>query len=154
MDEMWQRHKSFILQLSVIGIVFLVAFLVMRSMYGDYNDPERVRVKNAARLKELQAKSSEGHAPSADSIATQREIAKRAAKTKTELVKHVASIAGRDEKTPDAEREQAYVRENILWILTNVGKQGELETYVDLFKHLPQACLSRLRDAARSALVN
>jgi hypothetical protein len=153
MDEMWQRHKSFILQLSVIGIVFLVAFLVMRSMYGDYNDPERARVKNAARLKELQAKSSEGHAPSADSIATQRDIAKRALATKTELVKHVASIAGRDEKTPDAEREKAYVRENIAWVLTNIGRQSEIETFVDQFSHLPQACLSRLRDAVRSALV-
>jgi len=123
-------------------------------MYGDYNDPDRVRVKNAARLKELQAKSSEGHAPSADSIATQREIAKRAATTKTDLVKHVASIAGRDDKTPDAEREKAYVRENILWILTNIGRQSEVEAFVAQFSTLPQACLSRLRDAARSALVS
>jgi hypothetical protein len=154
MDEMWQRHKSFILQLSVIGIVFLVAFLVMRSMYGDYNDPERARVKNAARLSELQSKASTGHAPSADSIATQRDIAKRAETTKRELVKHVASVAGRDDKSVDADREKAYVRENIAWVLANIGRQNELATYEDLFAHVPQACLSRLRDAARSALVS
>jgi len=154
MDEMWQRHKSFILHVSVIGIVFLVAFLVMRSMYGDTNDPEHAHDRNAARLKELQAKSSSGHAPSADSIATQRDIAKRALTTKTELVKRVASIAGRDEKTPDANREKLYVSENIAWVLANIGKQSELDGYVDLFSHLPQACFSRLRDAARSALVS
>ncbi len=154
MDEMWQRHKSFILQLSVIAIVFLVAFLVMGSMYGDNNDPKVARVKNAARLSELQSKSTSGHAPSKDSIATQRDIAKRSATTKTALVEHVASIAGRAEKTPDVDREKEYVRENIKWVLTNIGRQGELEAYVAQFANLPQACLSRLRDAARSALVS
>lgn len=153
MDEMWQRHKSFILQVICGGVVFLVAFFVMRSMYGDQNDPERARFRNAQQLKDLEAKSSSGHAPSAKSIADQREIAARAEKTKWEFVRRVASVAGRDEKLKDSERQKAYVGESIKWTLDNIGRSGEAAAYSDYFAHVPQACLSKLRDAAKSALV-
>jgi hypothetical protein len=151
MDEMWQRHKSFILQVLVGGVLFLVAFFVMRSMYGDQNDPEKIRAKNELRKKELQAKLDEGHAPSAASIREQREIADNADKEKQALAKRVASVAGSDAKMSDADRERAYVSENIARVLENIGKQDD--GYLALYQQVPQACLSRLRDAARAVLV-
>jgi hypothetical protein len=150
MDEMWQRHKSFILQVLVGGVLFLVAFFVMRSMYGDQNDPRVVQDKNASRKTELESKISSGHAPSAPSIETQRSIAANADKEKQALAKRVASVAGSGAKS-DADRELAYVRENIARVLENIGKQDD--GYVALYQQIPQACLSRLRDAARAVLI-
>jgi hypothetical protein len=150
MDEMWQRHKSFILQVVVGGVLFLVAFFVMRSMYGDQNDPALVRDKNAARKKELEAKLSGGHAPSARSIQEQRTIAENAERDKQALAKRVASVAGADAKN-DADRERAYVSESIARVLENIGKQDD--GYLALYQQVPQACLSRLRDAARAVLI-
>jgi len=153
MDEMWQRHKTFILQATVVSVVFLIAFFVMRSMYGDNNDPEHARVRNSSRLKELEAKSNDGHAPSAETIATQRGITQRAEATKRDFVKRVASIAGRDAKLSESQREPAYVRENIEWIAGNIGRPNEAAAWEALFAQVPQACLSKVRDAARSHLV-
>ncbi len=156
MDEMWQRHKSFILQLIVGGVLFLVAFFVMRSMYGDQNDPEKVQAKNASLLSELEAKRKNGKAPSASSIAEQRGIAENAEKAKQVLAKRVASIAGWDVKS-ESDRKKAYVRENIAWILESLDsidktQKRTLDVFVDRFDRVPQACLSSLRDTARSVL--
>jgi hypothetical protein len=154
MDEMWQRHKTFILQTTVMGVVFLVAFLVMRSLYGDYNDPERTRAKNEKTMKELREKRDAGRAPSELSIKEQRDIAQRAETTKRDLLKRVASVAGRDEKTVEADREKAYVRESIERTAANIGRQSEVGAFEQLFATVPQACLSRLRDASRASLIS
>lgn len=151
MDEMWQRHKSFILQVIVGGVLFLVAFFVMRSMYGDQNDPEVVRKRNEARKTELEAKLTAGHAPAARSITEQKTFAESAEKEKHTLAKRVASVAGTDAKMSDADRERAYVSENIARVLENIQKQDD--GYVALYQQVPQACLSRLRDAARAVLI-
>ena len=151
MDEMWQRHKSFILQVIVGGVLFLVAFFVMRSMYGDQNDPEKVRARNESRLKELQSKLASGNAPSTKSIEEQRANANSTEALKWELAKRVSSVAGRDDKSKDADREKAYVGENIAWTLSNIGRQDD--GFVDLYNKVPQACLSRLRDAARTVVI-
>lgn len=156
MDEMWQRHKSFILQVIVGGVLFLVAFFVMRSMYGDQNDPEKVQARNAGLLSELQSKLKNGKAPSSRSIAEQREIAQNAEKAKWALAKRVASVAGADVKS-EADRRRAYVRENIAWTLQTLdaidkSQTRTIDVFVDRFDKVPQACLSSLRDAARNVL--
>jgi hypothetical protein len=151
MDEIWQRHKSFILQVLAGGVVFLVALLVMGSMYGDANDPEKAALANAERKKNLEAKLAEGHAPAMRSIEEQRSKADLAEKQKWDLARRVASIAGRDAKATEADRTMAYVKENIDWTLANI--QGEDKGFAARFVAIPQACLSGLRDAARSALV-
>lgn len=151
MDEMWQRHKSFILQVIVGGVLFLVAFFVMRSMYGDQNDPEKVRTRNASRLKELEGKLQSGNAPSSRSIEEQRSNANQTESLKWDLAKRVSSVAGREDKAKESEREAAYVRENIAWTLANIGRQDD--GFVDLYNKVPQACLSRLRDAARTVVI-
>jgi hypothetical protein len=151
MDEMWQRHKSFILQVVVGGVLFLVAFFVMRSMYGDQNDPDNVRKRNVTRKGELEAKLAAGHAPDAHSIQDQRTIADDAEKARQALARRVASVAGSDAKASDADRERAYVAENVARILEVIGKPDD--GYVALYQQVPQACLSRLRDLSRAVLV-
>ena len=151
MDEMWQRHKTFILQVIVGGVLFLVAYLVMRSMYGDADDPAVASARNKTRKEQLESKIAALHAPSASSIAEQKAIADRAEAQKWELARRVASVPGRDPKASDADREKAYVRENFAWVLRNIQKPDE--GYVDQYDRVPQAAISRLRDAARSVLV-
>lgn len=152
MDEMWQRHKSFILQVLVGGVLFLVAFFVMRSMYGDENDPERARARNVSRRDELRKKLDEGRAPDQASIEEQKRIADAAEKRRGELVRRVASVAGADAGARDADREKAYVLENIQWTATVLQKDPA--PFAARFERVPQACLSSLRDEARSALVS
>jgi hypothetical protein len=156
MDEMWQRHKSFILQAIVGGVLFLVAFFVMRNMYGDQNDPEKVQARNAGLLSELQSKLKNGKSPSARSISEQRDIASSAEKAKWALAKRVASVAGADVKS-ESDRTKAYVRENIAWILESLDgidktQKRTLDVFVDRFDKVPQACLSSIRDAVRNVL--
>ena len=149
MDEMWQRHKSFILQVLAGGVMFLIAYFVMNSMYGDQNDPEVVRTRNAAKLQELTKKVDGKHAPDAPSIEQQKTIAATAEKQKQELASRVSSVEGLGSKR-DAEREAAYVKESIDATLANIQRPDD--GYVDLFNRVPQACLSRLRDASRQVL--
>lgn len=150
MDEMWQRHKSFIVQVVAGGVLFLIAYFVMNSMYGDQNDPANVRKRNVTNYAALQKKLDTSHAPDAGSIAQQKQIAAAAESEKLKLVKSVASVAGLGSKR-DADREAAYVKESIEWTLANIQKQDE--GFVALYDQVPQACLSKLRDAARQVLV-
>jgi hypothetical protein len=152
MDEMWQRHKSFIVQVLVGGVLFLVAFFVMRSMYGDENDPERVRAKNASRLDDLRKKLEEGNAPDAASIAEQRRIADLAETRKGEMARRVASVAGAAPDAKDADRERAYVGENIQWTASVL--QRDPAPYAARYDRVPQACLSSLRDDSRGFLTS
>ena len=150
MDEMWQRHKSFILQLMAGGVVFLIAYFVMQSMYGDQNDPEVVRARNVAKMQDLNKKLDSKRAPDAPSIEQQKAIAAAAEEERNKLARRVSSLAGLESKR-DTEREAAYVKESIDWALANIQRPDD--GYVDLFNRVPQACLSRLRDASRQVLV-
>jgi hypothetical protein len=152
MDEMWQRHKSFILQLFLGGVVFLVLFFVMRSNYGDSHDPEQIQKKNKSRLEELEGKSRQGKAPSTSVIAEQKVVAEKAAAAKWALVDRVASRGGRDPKSKDADREKAYVKESITAVLDVIGKKYD-DHWLELYDRLPQACLSSVGQEARTALV-
>lgn len=148
MDEMWQRHKSFIVQVMAGGVLFLIAFFVMRSMYGDQNDPETVRRRNVSKFDDLKKKLESSHAPDAPSISQQQSIAKSADDAKRKLAGTVSSIAGLGK--PDAERVAAYVKESIEWTLANIQRQDD--GFIALYDRVPQACLSRLRDASRQVL--
>jgi hypothetical protein len=150
MDEMWQRHKSFILQIVVGGIVFLVAFFIMRSMYGDEQDPARVEKKNRDRLAALQSKVTAGEAPSTSVIAEQKSVAARAESLKWELASRVASTAGRDQKK-DADRDRAYVGESIRSTLESIGRPDD-GAILGQYDRLPQTGLSTLTAAARAVL--
>lgn len=152
MDEMWQRHKSFILQILVGGIVFLIALMVMRSMYGDSNDPSKIEKKNAEQKKALETKLATLHAPSPASIRRQQELADFADKQKAEVGRRVASIVSRDPKLSEADRERAYVAENLRIALANIGRPEDpaLRT---LFDSAPQVCLSTMGAQARAVLV-
>ena len=152
MDEMWQRHKGFILQLLVGGVLFLVAFFVMRSMYGDQNDPEKVHAQNATRLAGLQKQLDAGKAPDTRSIKDQRDNADLGDKQKHELAVRVASVPDLGGKTREADREKAYVAENIDWTLGNLNSQDD-NGFKARYDTAPQACLSTLRDRARTVLV-
>jgi hypothetical protein len=149
MDEMWQRHKSFILQLIVGGVIFLVAFFVMRGMYGDQNDPEVVQKKNAQKKIDLNKKSDELHAPTPSSIGQQKSVADLAEKTKWDFTKRVASVAGLKQK--DADRERAYVKESVTWAYQTIGRT-DVDTTVGMYDQLPQAALSGLASAIRGSL--
>jgi hypothetical protein len=150
MDEMWQRHKSFILQVMAGGVIFLIAYFVMNGMYGDQNDPKVVRTRNASKLQDLKKKVEGKHAPDAASIEQQRTIAASAEEEKLKLARRVSSVAGMGSKR-DAEREAEYVKESIGWTRENIQRPDD--GYVDLYNRVPQACLSRLRDASRQVLV-
>jgi hypothetical protein len=150
MDEMWQRHKSFIVQVMAGGVIFLIAYFVMNSMYGDQNDPVAVRKRNVSKYDDLRKKLDTSHAPDAASIEQQRQIAAAAEAEKMKLARTVASVAGLGAKH-DAEREAAYVKESIDWTLANIQRPDA--GYVAMYSRVPQACLSGLRDASRQVLV-
>lgn len=152
MDEMWQRHKSFILQVFLGGVVFLVLFFVMRSNYGDSHDPEQIQKKNKARLDELEDRSRKGKAPSTSAIADQKTIAEKGQQAKWALVDRVASRGGRDPKSKDQDREKAYVKESITAVLETIGRKYD-DHWMELYGKLPQACLSSIGQEARTALV-
>jgi hypothetical protein len=152
MDEMWQRHKSFILQLIAGGIVFLVLFMVMRSNYGDVNDPSRIESQNKGTKDELEEKSRKGKAPSSSTIAEQKAVADKGAAAKHALIERVASFGGRDDQAKNADREKAYVRESITATLAVLGKKYD-DQWMDMYSRQPQTCLSAIHAEARTALV-
>jgi hypothetical protein len=152
MDEMWQRHKSFILQVFVGAVVFLVAFMVMRSTYGDANDPAQIRKKNQSRLNDLKDKLQKGKAPAQSSIAQERGVADGADRSKWELAKRVASIAGTDRKMSESDRDRAYVRENINLTLALIGQEDTGGALAATYDQQPQTCLSGVANKARSAV--
>ncbi len=149
MDEMWQRHKSFILQVVVGGVLFLVAFFVMRSIYGGDSDPKQMETRNRNQLDARRKQLDEGRAPSRSSIADQQRIAKNAEDQRHDLERRVGSTGV---------SEADYVKDSVTWTCANIEKLGtgvklDPATFSDLYSRIPQACLSRLRDAARNALV-
>lgn len=145
MDEIWQRHKTFILQCVMGGIVFLIALAIMSNAYSGADDPEELQRINASKRRALLDKVNRGNAPSARSIEAQKDLARQADEQIRKMAGEVASLSEGDE----------YVRESILWILENAGlPETSADQYMNLYRQLPQTALSRLREDARAALVN
>lgn len=144
MDEIWQRHKTFLLQVLLGGLAFLIALGVMSNSFSGADDPEELARINVSKKASLQKAVDEKRAPSAGAIASQRERAADAERQIREMASMCASLEEGDE----------YVRENILWTVRNIGGQeASVATYFNLYKQIPQTCLSRLREEARAALV-
>ena len=145
MDEIWQRHKVFIVQCTIGSIVLLIAWAVHSNLYADIDVTRR---NSAARYAELTKQVADGDAPSRRSIEEQQRIATEGKAQIEAMARKVASVASVDQN------KIAYVRENIGWILTNIGKPARVDEFVGLYEQLPQTCLSRLREEARSVLAS
>ncbi len=144
MDEMWQRHKAFILKCVIGGIVFLIAWGVKSNMYSE---TEQIQGANERKKRELESQVSDGKAPSKAFIREQEQLAEAGEAQIRDLANLVASTASpKDQKI-------AYVRENVSLLLGTIGKQAETDTYVGLYQQVAQGCLFKLREAARSELV-
>lgn len=144
MDEIWQRHKNFVVQVIVGAMAFLIALAVMSNAYSGADDPDELQRVNADKKRGLEKALAEKRAPSPDSIRAQKERAAQAEQQIRSMASQVASLAEGDE----------YVRENIVWTLSNFGRPAsEADTFFNLYKQLPQTCVTRLREEARAALV-
>lgn len=137
MDDTWQRHKTFIVQCILCGVLFLLALLVKSNMYGD-EIPERQR--NATSMK---SKLETSDSPSKKSIASQNAKAEAAREDTRSMAAQIGSLASGD----------AYARESIRWVLQNLGLESEEDAFFQMYKSTPQACLTRLREEARSVLL-
>jgi len=141
MDEIWQRHKVFILQGLIGGLVFLIALVVMGNAYSGV---DVTQVSNANLKKTLDKRLAEKSAPSAKSITAQKQKADDALAQIRGTASEVASLATGED----------YVRENIVWTLAIVGKPREdAERFLSLYKQLAGTCLTSVREEARSVLV-
>lgn len=141
MDEIWQRHKTFILQCIVGGLAFLIALIVITNTWSGIAE---ARTSNAGLKRDLETRVNAGKAPSPASIDGQKKRADDAANAIRAMASKVASQA----------EGEAYVRENISWIVATVGKPKEdVERFLALYRTLAQVCLTSVREEARSVLV-
>ncbi|MCE9634152.1 MAG: hypothetical protein K8T90_00475 [Planctomycetes bacterium] len=141
MDEIWQRHKTFILQCIIGGLAFLIALVVMSN---SYSGTKEIKDLNVSGKRDLDKRIADGTAPSAKSIAAQKQKAEDAKNQIRDMSAKVASLA----------QDEDYVRENIVWILSTIEKPAvEAERFLTLYKQLPQTCLTSVREEARSVLV-
>jgi len=145
MDELWQRHKVFIVQCAIGTIALLIAWGVHSSLYDDI---AQLQTSNTRQKAELQKLLDDGQAPSAAAIAEQQAIALQGQEQIESMARKVASIA------PLGSNKVEYVRENINWLLTNINRAGDTDKFVGLYETLPQACLSQLREEARTILTS
>lgn len=141
MDEIWQRHKPFILQMIIVGLVFLIGVGLMSSTFsGATDDPAELESRNKSALASLKA----AEAPSPKSIEEQVSRAKQAEEQMQSMAAKVASL-----KTGDD-----YVRENLGWIAATIGKDDNaVNAWFTLYRDLPQTCLSKVREEVRGVLV-
>ena len=138
MDDIWQRHKSFIVQCMIGGFVFLIALIVKSQMYGD--DVPKLASTNAS----LKSDLVERPGPSKSSIDTQLARAEEAQKQTLAMAGSAASLAsGAD----------AHAKESIAWLLHTLGRSNQLDQFFTMYKATPQTCLSRLREEARTVLL-
>ncbi len=145
MDEIWQRHKVFIVQCVIGGVVLLIAWAVHSNLYADI-DTTRRNVK--LRYGELQEKIAKGDAPSRRSIEQQQSIAADGEAQIAAMARKVASVASAEHY------KIAYVRENIEWVLANIERPERADYFVGLYEQLPLTCLSQLREEARTVLAS
>lgn len=142
MDEIWQRHKTFIVQCGIGGIAFLIAFFVMTSSYSDI---EQIQASNKQNFDKLAKRVRDREVPDPNSILAQKAKAEDARKQIEKMLRDVASTA----------QGEAYVRENIQWVLTTIGRPAaDTERFLALYRQLPGAALTGVREEARSVLVS
>lgn len=142
MDELWQRHKTFILQVVIGGFAFLIALTLVT---GSYSGIEEAQASNSGLKKKLDSDVSSRVAPSARSISEQKQRAADAAQQIRQMASEVASTAATTED---------YVRENIGWILAVTGRPREdAEKYMSIYRELAETSLTSVREDARSVLV-
>lgn len=141
MDEIWQRHKVFILQCVIGGFAFLIAFVLVTNAYSG---TDILQQSNKSLKADLEKKIAAGNAPSTKSIAAQKAKAEDANEQIRSMATQIGSLVQGDD----------YVRENIVWILALIGKPREdAERFMALYKQLPQTCLISVREEAKSVLV-
>lgn len=145
MDEIWQRHKVFIVQCVIGGIVLLIAWAVHSNLYADIDTQAR---NNKLRRDQLTQALNNGDAPSRRSIQEQQRLESEGKQQIDEMARKVASVASVDQN------KIAYVRENVEWILANIGRAEQADKFVGLYETLPQTCLSQLREEARAVLAS
>ena len=139
MDEIWQRHKTFIVQVAVGAIVLLIVLLVKSSMYDGPDDPASLEKKNDTALKEI--RSAPG--PDQQSIDEQERTAKLAEEQIRSLASEIASLESGD----------AYVRENITRICALIEQGDRVDEFFSLYTQLPQTALSSLQGEIRTYFV-
>lgn len=145
MDEIWQRHKVFIVQCVIGGIVLLIAWAVHSNLYADI---DTMRRNHKLTYDELKAKLANGEAPSDRSIKEQQRIAAEGEAQIESMARKVASVASVEQN------KIAYVRESIAWILANIDQPNRVDEFVTTYEQLPKTCLSRLREEARAVLAS
>lgn len=133
MDDTWQKHKTFIVTCVVMGLVFLIAWMVS-------SDDDIAKHQKSANTIKTAITSS--NAPDRASITAQQKEAVQAEKNISSLAARVASTKVGD----------AYVREHLDWGLANVGLANQSDRFFGRYKDLPQTCLGSLRDAMSGAL--
>lgn len=137
MDDIWQRHKTFIVQCVIGGFIFLIALFVKSSMYGD--EVPNLQAGNRALKKQLEEKPG----PSQKSIEEQKARAEEARRQTEEIALQSASVKSGDE----------HARESIEWLLDTLGRKDQVDQFFTMYKETPQTCLSRLREEARGKLL-
>ncbi len=137
MDDIWQRHKAFIVQCVVGGIIFLIALGVKSSSYDGIENTQR-------RANSLKKSIDGSKAPADKHIREQQANEEEAERQIRALAEMTSSVAQGDD----------YVKENIGWNLATLGLQGQEDRFFQLYKDLPQACLSQLKEEAVSVLVS
>lgn len=141
MDEIWQRHKAFILQCVIGGLVFLIALIVMGNAYSGI---DVIQTGNRNLKAQLEKRKSEKSAPSPASIDAQKRKADQARGYIRDAAVQCASLAQGED----------YVRENLVWILATIGKPpADAERFITLYRQFPQTCLTSVREEARTVLV-
>jgi hypothetical protein len=141
MDEIWQRHKTFILQCVIGGFAFLIALVLITNAYSGTKD---LQASNRGLKNDLQKRVSDKLAPSPASIAAQKQKAEDA----------LAQIRAMSGQVASQAQGEDYVRENIVWTLALAGRpRTDAEPFLAIYKQLPQTCLTSVREAARSVLV-
>lgn len=144
MDELWQRHKTFIVQCLIGGIAFLIGYFVMTSSYDGI---EQTQTGNQNLKSDLTKRIQSGKVPDPPSIKAQKQKAEDAQSQIRSMLAKVASTA----------QGEAFVRENCKWVLQIIGKPNadtEVEAFLDLYRKLPLTCLTTVREEARSVLVS
>lgn len=139
MDEIWQRHKTFIVQVAVGAIVLLIALLVKSNMYDGPDDPAALEKRNRSTLSEIRAEPG----PDVKSIESQEQTAEVAEQQIRALAREIASLETGDD----------YVRENIERACVLIDRPDQVETFFSLYKQLPQTALSSLQGAIRTHFV-
>lgn len=140
MDEIWQRHKTFVLQCVIGGLVFLIALVVLSNAYSGIDIAQG---NNRSLVTDLKKRIDAKEAPSKRSIDEQKRKAEDALQQIRNMGSQVASLAAGED----------YVRENVNWVLAVLGRPKEdAERFVQIYRDIPQSALTKLRSEAQAEL--